>query len=843
MIALLLTALLIQDDAELARSLARRGLFDLAEEACDKLKNTPAESLVRAEISVTRAQSEDDPTEAARAYDRAVAVLANQTSVDARFLRGWIHMQRAAYEAAAETYRALVADLKPDTDDQFAARLELARANLEQAKLGGADRAKSLTTVIAELRNFQFDVGPRWSQFEAILLEGQALYAAQDSRHAEARFLAAIAIKKQLVESKVAPDDYHRRILYGATVALAQLQLHNGRASEAQKLVEQALRDKPGMYWQLALNVEKAEALLALGKPEAAHALATELSQADPRGALGDRARDIIRRCGIPPSPDELLAAAERHLERGRHPEAMPLLRSCIETCSTDAQRTKFGPVCHFKLGQCLQALKRNHEAAAAYEGVFTRYPKHELAPRACFEAAQVAMAEFALSRDPLDERRAESFVDALLRLNPGGALEGLVRYLKAAKLEAGGDLSAAAEHFLQVPDAAESYERAVARAGHCLRLAGSLERADEVLRKLVSRPKLDAGVRLVAHQELARTAIARKRPEESLKWLDASAAGMQADDRRLAYLMQLQVEANLALQRLDRACEIVDAMLQKFPDGAPIAIACRATATELYRVTLEKPPAKRDDLRRVGKYCTKWLDVGPAAGVRIRTDDLVDVASTLYQIARDLNGIGGDVGSFAELGSRRITDRRSWQDAIFAHSLLLDSAGGKLPPSTQIRLMTQRARSRGFLADSAQDWAAAKGDYEDLFKTTRLLAANGGIDTTVLMTHRELLGAYIEYGHALIELARQGQKFQLDNAFAVFANVEGISQRGSQPFWVAKYVAFSILYERGRANDIRDAKTGLSLLEKNWPDFDGGRFGFNDRFVELRKKVDALSP
>src|SRR5436190_2123148 len=85
--------------------------------------------------------------------------------------------------------------------------------------------------------------------------------------------------------------------------------------------------------------------------------------------------------------PKEAVAAGL--MQRGKVRDALIEYRRAAESCKTDGDRAKHEPVASFKRGECFRLLKQDAEAAVAYQEVFRKYPKHELAQRAAFEAVR----------------------------------------------------------------------------------------------------------------------------------------------------------------------------------------------------------------------------------------------------------------------------------------------------------------------------------------------------------------------------------------------------------------------------------------------------------------------
>src|SRR5262249_30604112 len=137
----------------------------------------------------------------------------------------------------------------------------------------------------------------------------------------------------------------------------------------------------------------------------------------------------------------------------------------------------------------------------------------------------------------------------------------------------------------------------------------------------------------------------------------------------------------------------------------------------------------------------------------------------------------------------------------------------------------TRLAWCRGFMANLPADWARAKDSSEKVLVDQGGLK-NGALNRDAFAARKWLLGIYLEYGHALYQLGKGGQKFQFGNALTVFGDVVDLTEPESEPWWIARYMGIRSTFERGEGQDITRAAAALSLLEGNRPGFDGGKFG-----------------
>ena len=509
-----------QDDSDLARSLAQRGWFDLAEEICDRMDRGAGRSMVpfiRAEIKLGQVDRETEYAKSSAGLAEAAALYkkfvdenpTHPMALEAQTNIGWIQARRGslaieaidvesdaskhadlqkqaiqAYSDAEKYYQDTIEKLKKEKSDRaqdalMDARLALPRVLIDHGKISGVDDAtkkKMLTQAKTLLVDFEFDYGDRPIAFEAMLEGGKCLTELGEWKQAESKLRATFALRKRLAEAKIKPNDYHNKIIFGAYIALAQSLQKSGRLPEAKQFVDSILKEDKTLEKEWAgpaLKLEKAEILFKMKDVPGAMALANDVISKDPNGRWGFIAKDKMKRWGeggsvIRFSPEQMMTAADSSMDRELFRDALRDLRRVIEACSTEAERQKFQPAAYYKMGQCFQTLKRNYEAALVYEKVFMLYPKDPNAAKACYEAVRCFNAEFVLSGDKRDDDQKEKYLSVLAANWPKDPAARNIKFVQAEKTEKGGDLKGAAELYRQVGEDAEAYESALVAQGYC---------------------------------------------------------------------------------------------------------------------------------------------------------------------------------------------------------------------------------------------------------------------------------------------------------------------------------------------------------------------------------------
>jgi tetratricopeptide (TPR) repeat protein len=579
-----------QDESDLARALAQRGWFDLAEEICDKLDKGAARNMVpfiRAEIKLGQVDRETDFAKSSQGLADAVTLYkkfldenpTHPMALEAQTNIGWVQARKGrlavdaidvesdaskhadlqkqavqAYSDAGKYYETTIEKLKKEKSDKaqdalMDARLELPRVLIDHAKLSSVDDAtkkRLLTQAKTLLVDFEFDYGDRPIAFEAMLEGGKCLTELGEYKQAESKLRATFALRKRLAEAKIKPNDYHNKIIFGAYIALAQSLQKAGRLPEAKAFVDEILKGDKTLEKEWAgpaLKLEKAEILFKLKDVPGAMAMANEVMTKNANTRWEFVAKDKMKRWGeggasIRFSPEQMMTAADSSMDRENFRDALRDLRRVIEACSTEAEKAKYQPAAYYKMGQCFQAMKRHYEAAAVYEKVFTLYQKDANAAKACYEAVRCFNTEFALSGDKRDDDQKEKYLSVLAANWPKDPAARNIKFVQAEKTEKTGDLKGAAELYRQVGEDAEAYESSLVAQGYCY-YADASKKHDKNPKDAAVQKEVKEELRLAEEaltKFLARAADPSKAP--SLPDQQKARVGLiQVANQQLAYI------------------------------------------------------------------------------------------------------------------------------------------------------------------------------------------------------------------------------------------------------------------------------------------------------------------
>ncbi len=938
------------DDFSFAKRLAYRGWFDLASDVCTRIErdlSLPREvrsalPILLAEIELAKAERESEPDKALKFISESVTRLqkfiddepTHPRNLEARINIGYLKMRKAKAfvdqmdaarkaadhdrlrQEAAGLYAEVTAEFEKCVQDWrrlpaseeiagsiMDARLEAERARYEHARIPGLaedERKKLLEEAVKTLVDFEIDYGDRAKGFEGMLLEGKCLFELGENAQAETKLKSVLALKDILDQHKIPRNQYFDQILFGAYLTIAQVQLKTGRARDAKNFIDGVFKNDlvAEREWVgLALKVEKVEALYRLKEFGEAEKLAEKVIAADPNGPFGLRMRqklsDLGTRRVVRLTPEQLNRAGEASMEKGRLREAMVTFRQAVENSKTDEERSKHAARALFLMGQCLQDMRRNYEAAINFEKVHGLSPRHELAPTALWQAVICFSEEFDVFGDPADERDKNRVMDVLVKAFPGHPVTDNIYYLQGRTLELAKKLKDAATKYLQVPERAPAYERALVRGAYCLRVDAVLQHRDwkksgkkdpaiqkAILDQLVQaeglfkkfiqrvedpkyRPETPDGGRdraslvTAVNQEMAflYNHELMGKAKESLEFLEKVAKDIPADDDRMANIYFLQIQSQLVLNMNDEAVKTAELMVQRFPHEKETAQACRSVAIRLHEITSvrikeledkgekELDDVSKENLKKISRYYDKWLKGAMAFNMEATVTDVMAVGETLYMTAKRLNGLPDTVNSFMDMKKGMIVGWKNYfEDAEFVHTLLVsDRFRGKYPEKDRLILMTRRARCLSFIADQSEAWLRAKNAYEDIVKEFKITDDKGTFNAGALTSRPVLVGTYLELGAVYMELGRWN-KIHFDNAINVFANMTSVSQSDKEPWWISRYMSLLAYFLRGHDKDILAAQIGIKMVQDNYPDFDGNRYGLKDKFIELKKRIDLKS-
>jgi len=315
-------------------------------------------------------------------------------------------------------------------------------------------------------------------------------------------------------------------------------------------------------------------------------------------------------------------------------------------------------------------------------------------------------------------------------------------------------------------------------------------------------------------------------RPKEALDCVLRCVTLLPAETELSPRLGELEIRARLGSGDLAGASERLDRLLAAPSGGTAALRSARRVAAALEA----SEPAKSARIYRT------WLE--RSVGEDVTSAELIGVADALYGLARQINAFDGKTVSVVDLRGKPVPQRGIWSDAAEAQGRVLALQGLAAPERTSA--LVRRVTCEGLAASSAAEWGRVKNHAEEILLLHNFVGASG-INGAALQKSGWLAGVYMDYGYALHQLGKAGQKFQYGNAQTVFQNLVDVTQKGSAPWWVSRAMQARILFDRGEAEDLRVLRALISGLSTSFPDFDGGQFGIKPVLVDLQGQLREL--
>jgi len=659
----------------------------------------------------------------------------------------------------------------------------------------------------------------------------------------------ALAAVKQLFE--IMPELARDRLGYAARVEEGKAWGRKGDLKKAQAILEKIMDEDKGGPWAAAAKEQI--------------------------GLLGGSGTG-----GLTIAPDRTLDSADALMDKGRVPEGLNQIRNLIATVERagPGDQEKWLPLAWFRLGKAYTERKRYDEAVACFNSLFTRYKKHDLAPKALFQAA---MALSQLNGAKPNEFDKASYLETLKTLQKeypnDPAAKASSFFLGTERFAARDYVAAAVEFEKSTPQAGAIYDGALYQAAvshvyNARQLAEEKKDAEAKLAFAKARGALEKAIdwasasafqkggvpaegerastlRRVAFDARCRLAevYLHALMKDGGKALAAAAAaesglGAGADPERIAEARLLQIRAHLAGNDHAKAEAVVASMGTDAGQSPRTAQAEREVAVAFDRLAEDAKKQSADEAKglfaKAADHYTRWLDLAEKAELNINARELMRAADRLYSLSLVLNGLAENSESFVEVedlskleaGARFTSAARVYQAAI--------QAGAPDPWLLWVKL----GECLGFAQDFEQASKALRQacDMEKLLTVEKEKDEKGkdieivSIDVKVAQARSLLLFAYSDYGRCLFELGRKDRK-RYDEAIQVTGRVLVVVPPGQSIWWRAKYLLFASLYERG---DYDEAGIGMKQLQRQNPSFDGGKYGLKAKFEALAKSLEG---
>lgn len=789
----------------------------------------------------------------------------------------------AMFERAVKALQARITSLaerraaqdpdKPDEELEF--QYMLASYNLARTyyfhslvlETGGWEQQARLRGTLDVLLDFQLDYADQLLCYEGFIYEGLANKALGQSEDALDSFESAIRVRETY---ELGPDGVYSMspeaadIVSSAVLQKMLLLSEQGDHAAAAEAAREFLTSTPEAEKTLkglAILVQQAEAYSGLGDTAGLETAAKRLVEVDPYGLGGEKGRELLGGgSGGSLSAVETMKLAETSAGRGDIDRAVALCQDVLILARGTAEEQNLGAQAGLTLGALFARRGLLHEAATAWDGSADRYAKGKDAPDCLWRAVNCYMTLQGQEQRAYYKTLASDRMKALASRYPDHAYASMAAVIAGRQLEAEQNFARAAELFEGIAPGSAGYEEAVYRAGNAWaqdarkllqegkasEAKASVAKAEALLVK--ARPLLEEAAsrtldlasqeRLKGFAFAARVSLANlyllkgvDRAADVLALFEGVEREFGNDASKVSTAWNLRFKALQADGKVDQAIALLDAQIRSDPSARWIASGAAALARGLDARGTElrqKNPkdSEADQLwRKAASYYVLAVRGQIEGEQAIQVDDLEGVANRLFVFALHFGGVPGDVDTFVGWTGNPPTEDLLEQAVRIYEAVL--------PLTPSYRTLISLARTLGFLGR----WQEAATRYAELFeRETFADVGTKTINHEALRAKPELVYAYLEWGLCEREAGiKESDATRLARASGIFETLVLGTEAGTKLWWQSKYHQLSTLTERG---EYEIADIALRSLERNWQDFDEGKYGLRDQFVRLREEL-----
>ncbi len=739
------------------------------------------------------------------------------------------------------------------------------------------EKTKYLETALERFQEFDLDYEDRLMNVEGRVYQALCLRDLGRNDEAIEMFDTAMTVREAYGRDgngpwKLPPEaaDYLSVVVRQKALLLNQLGQHDKAIEAAQDFLAttpDALSSAQGKGVMLSLAEAQAQA-----DPKAARDTLDRLSEIDPRGYWGHRARLLIGEMltgggsgGGDLSPERLLAVAETLAGGGDAEKAIPVCITALERARGSATEAQVGCDAYMLIGAVYAKRSWYHEAAAAFDAAHESFPGAAKAPDALWRALNCYIELNGAEKLPLYKKRVEERLSLLASKYPTHPNAANAQLIEGRQHEAARNYGAAAEFYLKVRPGSPVYFEARYRAASChfrqsrqLFAQGKADEAkalttkcEEIYKALrdelakEGRETLDTQLqsRYQAIDFEARMSLAglylqpeTNRPNEVLPLLDTIDPKYAADPERSTQIWDYRIRTLQALGKVDDAQNLLEALIASGADettvGGPaglIASHLDQRAADLVKTQKTLSPQALDLWRKAARYYGLKLRPQLSGKLPLQPTDANAVANRLFAIGLLVNGVPEGVDSFVGVGNKfEVREVSIWEQAASVYEAVIASI-----PSAQATV--NLGRVLGFLGK----WKEAGTVYDKLFAEEQIVdLATNGLNKELLAARPVLLPAYLEWGvveYKLGAVAPGGDN--LRRSIDILNRVGAGTDQGSLMWWRARYWRIRALMDNG---NYVDAGVAMRNLLRNFTNFDDGKYGMADLFAQIASELSA---
>src|SRR5262245_11010314 len=811
--------------------------------------------------------------------ERVAAMLANpDTAAEAKSLRG---TGEKMFERAIESLKADRETIEkkrggletsdPDLDRRYMlASYNLARAYYFHAQILTDEFLKNtrLKHCLQVLGDFQLDFPDELLCFEGYIYEGLAQKDLGQPDEAVIAFDYAIGLRDRFERGAnglymIGPEDSAAADIVSSAVLQKMILLMSKEdaagAVEVAKDFFATIPDAGQTLKGLAILSQQADALKKLGDSKGVQAVANRLVELDPRGSGGERGRELLGAAseGALGAVDTY-KLAESSFNRGDVERAIEMGQQAMIAARGTAGEADIGSQALLLIGTAFAKKDWMHEAVVAWSSVTQRYGNGKEAPECLWRAANGFLALQAREKGTFYKDGAREAMSEISKRYPQHRYASMAAIIEGQQLEAEEQFEKAADVYMRIPDGSAGHEESLYRAGKAY--AGLMSKylreskasdakaaagkAEDLLKKARTSLEKSAGETLdLAAQERmralafsARVALANvyltrgvDRAADVAPLFENAEREFSGDVAKLSAVRALRLKALQALGQVDQAALLLDQQLKDDPSGkglgASAAILARAFDERGVGLKATNSVEAEAKLRKAANYYGIAIRGQISGEQAVRVDELEPIASRLYALALQFNGVPDTVVSFVEWKGAKLPDDSLLELAVRAYEAVLT-----VTPSYRGQII--QARALGFL----QRWEDAAESYARLFERESFANLSlRKIDPAALSEKPELAYAFLEWGACERQIGiDKNAPERLSRASSIFETLVLGVRAGSALWWPAKFYQIQTMSDRGVYDG---AKIAIRDIERNYPDYDAGPL--KERFQRLSKELE----
>lgn len=764
---------------------------------------------------------------------------------------------------------------------------------------GDENNKKYLQESIKSFSAFVGKYGDKLLCYEASDYIGLCYYELDDYKNAKMYFRMTANLYKSIMDDDEKTKDEKNDIISECQdivqrgyTHLAMVANANKEYSEAIKIVDDMIKMFPESQseeWMEMGLLEKANALFYTNNKDKAFAIVQNIKDSSKNNQAKTAANDALNKLiktDVNVSPVIVIATMRDLLARSKYSELIQqgqVLMNRLNN-SSEAERVQYLPEALLIMAESYKMQERFYEAIILYEIVYLN-PKYkdaksiqkediaslDIAPLAAYGAAEAYLRMGTASNDESDKTKGKDISLYLIRTWPNSDFAKSRQFYQGREFDGEGKYIEAAKSYGQVPASNSNYYESLFRIGLAYYFQADRnltpsyrkekdnkkkeEIKGEILRTLVlaeeafktalklyeekSKEPLDEESKnKVSHNELqTRIFLSRMYLNEFMRKYSEILTVLSGLEKRYAsrpdavsQILQLKIEAYIGMDDLDNAeahlkslrdyagkgdnLEIIAPALQlmglayeKKAESVISGAVLASTPDERKKVMeaikekkLKSPEEYKkfsDALQRSGEFYLQWGEVRKKT---MSPDEALTVAEKLFQAAEEI-----EKDDFY----RKASD--------LYERIISKEFQGKLPRQETWLIQWKLAKTYRVLKE-----------YE---KAVTILEKLDVEKTNNIDIGRELAFAYEDAGTKDNPTSWQSARKQ-------WAKLGGLCKSGTEEWWETKYHFVRLDIWMG---NFKEALYAMNMMEKAVsPDYDANKWGYKDKFNELRKISEA---